>query len=62
MALPSGSFGVGAAIAIAVRATQTVVELIYVGIVTLLAKRTPSTADEDVVELLHEAQEAARAE
>jgi glycosyltransferase 2 family protein len=62
VALPSGSFGVGAAIAIAVRATQTVVELIYVGIVTLLAKRTQSPADEDVVELLHEAQEAARAE
>ncbi len=38
-ALPSGSFGVGAAIAIAVRATQTVVELIYVGTVTALARR-----------------------
>jgi len=62
VALPSGSFGVGAAIAIAVRATQTVVELIYVGIVTLLAKRNESPADEDVVELLHEAQEAAQAE
>ncbi len=39
VALPSGSFGVGAAIAIAVRATQTVVELIYVGVVTVLARR-----------------------
>jgi MFS family permease len=38
-ALPSGSFGVGAAIAIAVRATQTLVELIYVGTVTALARR-----------------------
>jgi len=37
--LPSGSFGVGAAIAIAVRATQTVVELIYVGTVTGLSRR-----------------------
>lgn len=39
VALPSGSFGVGAAIAIAVRATQTVVELIYVGAVTAMARR-----------------------
>ena len=39
VALPSGSFGVGAAIAIAVRATQTVVELIYVGAVTLITRR-----------------------
>ncbi len=38
-ALPSGSFGIGAAIAIAVRATQTVVELIYVGAVTTLSRR-----------------------
>ena len=38
-ALPSGSFGVGAVIAIAVRAVQTVVELIYVGAVTLISRR-----------------------
>jgi hypothetical protein len=38
-ALPSSSFGVGAAIAIAVRATQTVVELVYVGVVTSLWRR-----------------------
>ncbi|MGK2932806.1 MAG: lysylphosphatidylglycerol synthase domain-containing protein [Solirubrobacterales bacterium] len=38
--LPSGDFGVGAVIAIAVRATQTVVELIYVGVVTLFARRS----------------------
>jgi len=56
VALPSGSFGVGAAIAIAVRATQTVVELIYVGVVTLLARRAANAGDEDVVELLHEVQ------
>ncbi|MDQ2623424.1 MAG: flippase-like domain-containing protein [Actinomycetota bacterium] len=43
VALPSGSFGVGAAIAIAVRATQTVVELIYVGAVTALARRNAPT-------------------
>jgi len=40
VALPSGSFGVGAAIAIGVRATQTVVELLYVGAVTAIARRT----------------------
>ncbi len=39
VALPSRSFAVGAVIAIAVRATLTVVELIYVGAVTLLARR-----------------------
>ncbi len=39
VALPSGSFGIGAAIAIAVRATQTVVELIYVGAVTAVTRR-----------------------
>lgn len=39
VALPSGSFAVGAVIAIAVRATLTVVELIYVGAVTLLGRR-----------------------
>jgi glycosyltransferase 2 family protein len=38
-ALPSQSFAVGAVIAIAVRATQTVVELAYVGLVTLLGRR-----------------------
>lgn len=51
--LPSGSFGVGAVIAIAVRATQTAVELIYVGIVTALARRDGNT-DEDVVDVLRE--------
>lgn len=50
-ALPSESFGVGAVIAIAVRATQTVVELIYVGIVTLLTRRS---GEADVVEVLKE--------
>ena len=49
--LPSGDFGVGAAIAIAVRATQTVVELIYVGVVTLFAGRS---GEEEVVEALKE--------
>ena len=39
VALPSSSFGIGAAIAIAVRATQTVVELIYVGAVTAVTRR-----------------------
>jgi hypothetical protein len=38
-ALPSNSFAVGAVIAIAVRAVLTVVELIYVGLVTLLGRR-----------------------
>jgi hypothetical protein len=37
-ALPSNSFAVGAVIAIAVRAVLTVVELIYVGAVTLLGR------------------------
>jgi hypothetical protein len=37
--VPSGSFGVGAAIAIAVRAAQTVAELIYVGSVSLVERR-----------------------
>lgn len=54
-ALPSGSFGVGAAIAIAVRATQTVVELIYVGAITWLARRR-RIQDESLVELVHEAE------
>lgn len=58
VALPSGSFGVGAAIAIAVRATQTVVELIYVGVVTLIARRTGGKLSEDVVELLEETAQA----
>jgi hypothetical protein len=56
VALPSGSFGVGAAIAIAVRATQTVVELIYVGAVTWLSRRR-RIADESLTELVHEAEE-----
>jgi hypothetical protein len=37
-ALPSGSFAVGAVIAIAVRAAATVTELCYVGIVTLIGR------------------------
>lgn len=58
VALPSGSFGVGAVIAIAVRATQTVVELIYVGAVTAI---TRGEGDEDEIELAEEAaEEAAR--
>lgn len=57
-ALPSGSFGVGAVIAIAVRATQTVVELIYVGAVTAITRRE---GDEGEIELAEEAaEEAAR--
>ncbi|MDQ2701097.1 MAG: flippase-like domain-containing protein, partial [Actinomycetota bacterium] len=55
VALPSGSFGVGAAIAIAVRATQTVVELVYVGVVTLVARRTEGEQHEDLVDLVEEA-------
>ena len=55
-ALPSGSFGVGAAIAIAVRATQTVVELIYVGAVSWLVRRR--TDEESLGELVHEAEAA----
>ena len=39
VALPSGSFAVGAVIAIAVRAVFTVVELLYVGAVTVAGRR-----------------------
>jgi hypothetical protein len=39
VALPSGSFAVGAVIAIAVRAVFTVVELLYVGAVTIAGRR-----------------------
>jgi hypothetical protein len=65
-ALPGGSFGVGAAIAIAVRATQTVVELVYVGAVTWLA-RSRRIEEEGLTELVQEAEaaealEAARTE
>ncbi len=56
-ALPTGSFGVGAAIAIAVRATQTVVELIYVGLVTWLARRR-RVDEESFGELVAEAEAA----
>lgn len=52
VALPSDSFGVGAVIAIAVRATQTVVELIYVGVVTWV---TRGDGDEGEIELAEEA-------
>ncbi len=38
-ALPGGSFAIGSLIAIAVRGVLTVVELIYVGLVTALGKR-----------------------
>ncbi|MEX0620104.1 MAG: hypothetical protein WD181_00800 [Solirubrobacterales bacterium] len=54
-ALPSGSFGVGAVIAIAVRATQTVVELIYVGAVTWYARRR-RIEEESLTDLVHEAE------
>lgn len=58
VALPSSSFGVGAVIAIAVRAAQTVVELIYVGAVTALTRRE---GDESELQLAEEAaEEAAR--
>lgn len=43
--LPSGSFGVAVALALAVRAIQTLAELIYIGAVTLLTRssgRSPS--------------------
>jgi len=56
-ALPTGSFGVGATIAIAVRATQTVVELIYVGAVTWMARRR-KRIDESLGELVAEAEAA----
>lgn len=42
VALPGGSFGVAAALALAVRAVQTVTELIYVGSVSLLTRRSPA--------------------
>ncbi|MCC6755722.1 MAG: flippase-like domain-containing protein [Solirubrobacterales bacterium] len=57
-ALPSGSFGVGAVIAIAVRATQTVVELVYVGAVTAITRRE---GDEGEFELAEEAAREAAA-
>ncbi|MFN8161979.1 MAG: lysylphosphatidylglycerol synthase domain-containing protein [Solirubrobacterales bacterium] len=44
VALPSGSFAVGAVIALAVRATLTIVELIYVGAVTVLGRRETRAA------------------
>lgn len=47
-ALPSSSFGVGAAIAIAVRAVLTVVELIYVGLITLIHRRWEASGREVV--------------
>lgn len=56
VALPSDSFGVGAVIAIAVRATQTVVELIYVGVITSL---TRGEWEEGEIELAEEAAEEA---
>lgn len=40
VAIPGGSFGVGAALAIAVRAAQTVAELIYVGSVSMVDRRS----------------------
>lgn len=41
--LPSGSFAVAAALAIAVRAAQTVTELIYVGAVATATRKEPET-------------------
>ena len=41
--IPGGSFAVGAALAIAVRATQTVAELIYVGSVSVVERRRGRT-------------------
>jgi hypothetical protein len=46
VALPSGSFAVGAVIAIAVRAVFTVVEMVYVGAVTLAGRRYERTQPE----------------
>ncbi len=40
VALPSGSFGVAAALALAVRAVQTLTELVYVGSVSALTRRS----------------------
>lgn len=40
VALPGGSFGVAAALALAVRAVQTATELLYVGAVTLVTRRS----------------------
>jgi hypothetical protein len=55
-ALPSHSFAVGAVIAIAVRAVQTIIEVVYVGAVTLLGRREAWT------ESPHELAEDVRAE
>ena len=52
VALPSDSFGVGAVIAIAVRATQTLVELIYVGAITAITRKE---GGEGEIELAEEA-------
>jgi hypothetical protein len=55
-ALPSNSFAVGAVIAIAVRAVQTIVEIVYVGAVTAIGRREAWT------ESRHELAEDMRAE
>jgi hypothetical protein len=39
VAVPSQSFAIGSLVAIAVRGVLTVVELLYVGIVTVMGKR-----------------------
>jgi glycosyltransferase 2 family protein len=63
-ALPSHSFAVGAVIAIAVRALQTVVEVVYVGVVTAVGRRENwSESREELTEDMRaEAQAIARAE
>jgi glycosyltransferase 2 family protein len=58
-ALPSNSFAVGAVIAIAVRAVLTIVELIYVGAVTLLGRHEAWSGSRE--EMADEMQAEARA-
>lgn len=43
VALPGGSFGVATALALAVRAVQTITELIYVGAISALTRNSPAT-------------------
>lgn len=47
--LPSGSFAVGAAIAVAVRGAQTVAELIYVGAISVLTGSRPTVTAEEPI-------------
>jgi hypothetical protein len=58
-ALPSNSFAVGAVIAIAVRAVLTLVEVLYVGAITLVGRHEPWT--ESRAELVRDMRAEARA-